>query len=64
MSPGERGRHPTEAALERLLRESAELRRRSEQLMAEVERLRNEVAANGTGQTAPERRQNPRLKGK
>jgi hypothetical protein len=52
---------PSEA-LERLLRESEALRRRSEQLAADVEALRAQVIAKDG--RPPERRKKPRLKGK
>jgi hypothetical protein len=49
-----------ETRLDQLLRESAALRKRSEALAKEAERLRADIKANG----AAERRKKPRLKGK
>jgi hypothetical protein len=48
--------------IDRLLRESAALRARSNELAAEVERLRKQLAAIGLDRV--ERRKKPRLKGK
>jgi hypothetical protein len=48
--------------LDRLLRESAELRERSELLAMEAERLK--LAIEGNGAAEREQRKKPRLKGK
>jgi hypothetical protein len=53
-------RDNVETRLDRLLRESAALRERSEVLAKEAERLRVDIKANG----ATERRKKPRVRGK
>jgi uncharacterized protein YlxW (UPF0749 family) len=57
MPPRKNGPESREATPQRLLRESEELGRRSEELAAEVRTLRRQVSGS-------ERRKKPRLKGK
>ena len=55
------GKHTKE--LTRLLRQSAKLRKLSEELAAEAQRLRDEIATSTDGRVV-ERRKKQRLKGK
>jgi len=66
MASRKSGPETAREALDRLLRESEALRRRSEALAAEVETLRDLVAKDGhpPQRNPPERRKKPRLRGK